>query len=315
MSHPTARVPRPARPSFAFASAVPAVTIDSGESVVVECWDCFSNRLSDPSQFFSSAEDLVEHVGAFNPLSGPIAVREAMPGDSLAITVEAIEIGTAGRYAVTTSTPVQGEDPTDWLAPDVPVTRICKIDGQSVRLPLDSRTVTVPIAPMIGAIGTASPAAEPSIRFGESFGGNMDCPDLKAGATLFLPVNVPGGLVWIGDIHAAMGDGELTGTALETSGDVTVRVDLLQEHPLTAPRLDTPDRIGSLGCQFGAALEENIRTAATDLARRLHTALGLTMSDARDVIGTVGRIRVNQSVHGGFTSAYVSIPRDVIGID
>ena len=248
------RVPAAAHQFVFDAGAPPAAVVDSGDVVLIETLDCFSNKLTADTPPLRDDRDVLEHIGGrYNPVSAPIFVRDAEPGDVLAVDILDIALGRRQGFAVTHvahdwAKAFGGPAFADAVAPEM---TIAEIDGTTLRLPIGGLTVTCKARPMIGTIGTA-PAGEPasSLIYSPAHGGNLDCPMMRAGATVLLPVNVPGGLLSLGDVHALMGDGEVTGTALETSADVTVRIRLLKrtDTALTTPRLTDSEGIGSIGC-------------------------------------------------------------------
>lgn len=311
-------VPRADHHFFFDPATPPVLEVASGARVRVETWDCFSNRVTSPDQRFASIDDLLRLIGAFNPLAGPIAIRDAQPGDALAVRIESIALATVAPYAATVVVPGVGGlcSPVGLATPIGPDTRICPIDGDHVIFPTRRADISLPLRPMIGTIGTA-PAREvvSSLKHGAEFCGNVDCPDLTVGSTIILPVNVPGALLSLGDVHAAMGDGEITGVALETSADVMITIELIKhaDSPyVRCPQLETPSWIGSIGCHFGLPLDFNVKAAFTDLVERLQRGAGLERIEAYELLGAAGQVRVNQCVEGGWTSALATLGRDYL---
>lgn len=307
------------RYGYAFdADAEPAITVRSGDTITVQTYDCFTNKVSSPAQLFHHDSDVLALIGDYNPVAGPIAVDGARPGDRLCVRIDAIELGTYAPYAATIVT-VGGKGicgrPSS-LIPAEASTRICELEPGVVVFPTTRGALRLPTRPMVGSIGTAPPAgAASSLEFGPDHGGNVDCPDLTVGATIVLPVNVPGALLWLGDVHAAMGDAEITGTALETNADVTITVGLLPGQGsagLRTPRLDDGDSIGSLGAEFGAPLSDNLHRAFTDLIDRLTVEYGLTAMEAYQLAGAGARVTVDQCVDGGWTATRVRLPRSYL---
>jgi amidase len=311
---------RISRSSHAFAfdpAATPVARVTPGTSLVVETYDCFSNKVSSNAQVFGHEQDLLDLIGHYNPVTGPIYVEGAEPGDRLAVRIDRIDLGTVAPYAATLVTgDSKGVCGGHWnpLDDGLPDTRICPLGDGTVTFPTAAGDLVLPVRPMVGSIGTAPAAgAASSLEFGPRHGGNVDCPSVTAGSTVLLPVNVPGALLSLGDVHAAMGDAEITGTALETSADVhiTVEVEKATDEPVT-PRLDTAATIGSIGCEFGAPLETNLRHAFTDLIERLHSGGRLSRVEAYELLGAAARVQVNQCVAGGWTAAHVSIARALL---
>ncbi|HEY5836975.1 acetamidase/formamidase family protein [Streptomyces sp.] len=309
------RIPRTDhRFSFA-ADAEPYARVRPGGRVVVETLDCFSNKITSESQVFERESDLLDLIGAFNPVSAPLYVEGARPGDMLAVHIEDIQVGTVEPYAVTVVTGDRGSvcGRQSHVVGGRARTAVCAIEDGEVRLATGRGTARLPVRPMVGTIGTAPAAGEHiSLVFDPGHCGNVDCPQVTVGATVLLPVNVPGGLVSLGDVHALMGDAEVTGMALETHADVTVRVDLLPAGSVTGPavpRLDDADHIGSLGCRFGDSVDGNLHAAFEDLLRRLGEEYRLAPDEAFVLLGSMAEVTVNQCVGGGWTATYVRVPR------
>jgi amidase len=294
----------------------PVLRVPSGSTIVFETLDCFSNRITSPDQRFAREEELLAILGAYNPVAGPVYVEGAQPGDVLAVRIDAIAIGTAAPYAVT----VTFGDGSRFVSADCPGipadgdTKICAIEeGAGVAMfPTGRGELRVPLRPMVGTIGTA-PAGDPvsTLYYTASHGGNIDCPLATTGSVLYLPVNVPGALLSLGDVHAVMGDGEITGTALETSANVTVTVTVLPGDTgrSTLPYLDNHTMIGVLGCHAGASLDQNIQAAMLETHRRLVTEYGLAPADAYQLLGASARILVNQCVEPTWYTVHVGVPR------
>lgn len=190
--------------------------MESGDEVTVRTLDCFSNTITDESQLFST-------VGwdKVNPATGPIAIHGARPGDTLKVEVLSIEVG---EQATMTTHPDFGALPGTVEER----TRIVPIRDGKAQF---SDDITIPIRPMFGVIGTA-PASE-SVPTGEprQHGGNMDTKEIVAGSTLYLPVEVDGANLSLGDVHAVMGDGEVAACGAEIEAEVKIRVTVLEGHP------------------------------------------------------------------------------------
>ncbi|MBO0807468.1 MAG: acetamidase/formamidase family protein [Actinobacteria bacterium] len=315
------RVPR-SQHQFTFAAdAEPWLRIEPGSSIVVETLDCFSNKVSSPEQRFGYDSEVLDLIGQYNPVSKPTYVSGAEPGDTLAVRIDAIDLGPVDPYAVmvvTRDTALLCGRPSRHLGHDGD-TKICELRDGHVLFPVGTGIVRHPVRPMVGAIGTAPPdGAISSLHYAASCGGNMDCLDITVGATVLLPVNVPGGLLSLGDVHALMGDGEVAGVALETHGDVTVSVQLIKAgRPASTcmPRLDTPTTVGTLGCESHESIDANIAAALDDMLTRLPAEFGMTAIEAYELIGAAGRIRVNQCVHfhgQGWCTTHVAVPRAVL---
>lgn len=234
--------------AFAFEASIPPVAeMDPGATVTFETGDVAYTRLSQGES--------VENIGLenFNMVTGPVLVRGAEPGDALKIEVLDVQVrsawsvwlpGFGGLGAKTDTLQVMN-------AP---------IEGDTVHL---SETVSVPLQPMIGCIGTAPAEGKGSTFMPAYFwGGNMDLREMSPGATLYLPVQVSGALLSMGDLHAAMGVGEPTYVSLEAAGQATLRVEVEKGLSLKYPRL----RVGSetLILGMGETLEEAHQTSLNE---------------------------------------------------
>ena len=184
-------------------------------------------------------------------------------------------------------------------SPSVTAT-VCSIERDEVIFPSKKGDIRIPLAPMIGTIGVA-PLVD---RYRSHYHspehlGNVDLKDICPGNTLILPVNVPGALLSLGDCHAAQGEGELCGTALECRADVTITVDLIKKKDtqyLECPQIEYPDGTGSIGCLFGGTVEEVIQAAYRDLVRRMQRFWEFDLMDAYKLVTQVGELRIGQIV-------------------
>lgn len=204
------------------AAHAPALEVDPGATVTFQTGDVAYERLA--------RGEPVEAIGLehFNLVTGPVYVRGARPGDALQIEVRAVEIERAW------SVWLPGFGGLGHETAEVQVRQV-PLEGDRLRL---SERVQVPLAPMIGCIGVAPAEGEASTFMpAYPFGGNMDLRELSPGTTLFLPVQMEGGLLSVGDLHAAMGTAEPTWVSLEAAGRATLRIDLARDLPLTTPRL------------------------------------------------------------------------------
>ena len=252
----------------------------SGNVVTFETMDCFSNCIVRPDQPFSS-------VGwdKINPATGPLFVTEAVPGDIL--KVEVLDIRVAARGVMTTAPGfgALGKEMTREVTKIVPVE-----NGKAV---INDR-VSLPINPMIGVIGVA-PAGEavPTGTPGEH-GGNMDCKRIVKGAVLYLPVNVPGALLAMGDLHAVMGDGEIVVCGVEIPGEIDVRVSVLKNVELPTPFLIEKDSLMTIAS--AKTLDEAAVEATRKMHRFLQERLGLENHEAGMLLSAAADLRICQIV-------------------
>ena len=209
----------------------PRLTIDPGDTVVFDTRDAANHYYSRTS---THADVLGRGPFRGHPLTGPVLVRGAAPGDTL--VVEVLDVQPAYDFGWTAIRPGRGLLPESDFAK--PFLTIWDLDGGVARM---DRRVAVPLEPFPGVMGVAldEPGGHSTMPPRRS-GGNMDIRQLGTGATLFLPVLVPGALFSVGDGHGAQGDGEVCVTAVEMSAQVTLRFDLRRGQAVPEPQLRSP---------------------------------------------------------------------------
>lgn len=213
-------------------SLAPAVRIAPGESLDFEVADASGGQLSQAS----TVDDVSRlDFARINPVSGPVYIDGAEPGDILKVTV--LSFAPSG-WGWTANIPGFGLLAEEFKEPALHVWRY---DSQTLAPSAFGKWARVPLKPFAGTIGVApAEAGCHSIVPPRRVGGNMDLRDIAAGSELHLPVEVAGALFSVGDTHAAQGDGEVCGTALESPMSVALRFDLVKQSPLAFPRLITP---------------------------------------------------------------------------
>ena len=261
-----------------------------------------------------SDERGVRRAEAGNPQTGPFYINGAEPGDTVAVHLTRLRLNR--DWAISTDT-LSNLAMTPELAARMPGR------GQLVRWRLDiERGVAtresppanlaqyaVPLKPMLGCIALAPPVADPVPHTGESgvWGGNLDFNEIVEGTTVFLPVSVAGGLLYLGDAHAAQGDGELNGRGLETSMDVEIRVELLRRSPIPAPRVESSTHVMTMG--LGHSLDDSLRKATTHMVDWLMARHALTLSEVSQILGTSAEYRVSVVV-GSSAGIVIKVHKD-----
>ncbi|MBR7829366.1 acetamidase/formamidase family protein [Actinospica sp. MGRD01-02] len=237
----------------------PALEIEGSGTVELDLLDSGAGQFDASSTHESLAALDFTRV---NPVTGPILVRGAEPGDALLVRVR--ELGTAG-WGWSANIPGFGLLAEDF--PD-PVLVHSRIGEKEVELDFGP---VLPALPMIGTLGLALPEpGEHPLLPPSRHGGNMDIRQLGAGSSVLLPVGVPGALLSLGDGHAAMGDGEICGTGVETSARAVLEIELVKERPITAPVLETPAAARRTGAALvTTGIGPDLHRAAKDAARSL----------------------------------------------
>ncbi|MGC2108289.1 MAG: acetamidase/formamidase family protein [Candidatus Korobacteraceae bacterium] len=278
-----------------FAPAPPVATLHPGDILDTNTLDCFAGVLKKPG-------DTLSMVKMDNPLSGPFYVEGAEPGDTLAVkfldlTVDGDQgVGTysPGFGAISTSsyTPMLNTDLPEriWFYP------IDKASNMATFKAADSNfTTKIPLHPFMGCVGDAPADGEArSSIVPAEFGGNMDSPEASVGNTLYLPVSVKGALLYLGDGHAAMGDGEIAGSAIEVPMHVRVQVDVIKGQKIAWPRFENDDYLMATGIY--RPLEDAARIAFTELVKWIHQDYGLSELDTYELLSKVAEVRLSEMV-------------------
>ena len=255
--------------------AAPAVTIASGEDLVVEAWDAFEGR-RDPAAFDESAIK----GGA----TGPIGVEGAMPGDALRIDFLAVKAVGESVHLVGPGRGFLEEDFHDYRATVMP------IQGGELIFPGGIR---IPIRTSVGMVATTPTYVQGTNSDSGSYGGDIDMKELVEGSILYMPVFVRGGLLAMGDCHAVVGDGAVAGTGAETEAEIRIRVTVEKGLGLKAPRALTPDYFVTLsyGDELGPAMKQAVRDMVDFLVREK----GMEPYDAYALLSLAGDVRVSRT--------------------
>ncbi len=257
----------------------PRAQIEPGETIVVEAEDALSGQIRTDADRRDKTK-----VPYSNPVTGPIWVEGAEPGDALVVTIVKIQ-PRDGQCATYTGNPKQL---CEWLGSDVPHgAHVCPIHDGMIDW---SDEITIPYAPMLGCIGTAPDWGVPTTGPAGPHGGNLDLVEVCPGNMISLPVFVPGGLLYLGDAHAAMGHGELSATGLEMASQSTVTVDLIKHKHLNGPRIESPAEIMTVAT--GAPMERAIAAAYAQLILWMEAEHRWDRWKAYDLLTHVGRISV-----------------------
>lgn len=272
----------------------PVLSVASGDEVVFETLGLWGGAITPESGMKEILALRERHAGnGPHSITGPVEVQGARPGDTLRIDVLDLRIADHG---VNLSPP--GNVSRGLLAERFP-------DGYVQHFELDTRTMTtqlcdgvrVELRPFLGIMGVApaEPGPHNSVVPG-AFGGNIDCPDLVAGTTLYLPVLAEGARFYVGDSHAAQGCGEVNQTAIETAmPEARLRLSVVDAPRLERPRAETDDHVITFG------IDQDLRTAATqaiaDMVALLETERGLTAAQAYTLCSIAVDLAVTQVVN------------------
>ena len=270
--------------------------VSPGETVIFETLDCFGGAIKTP-------KDRLEDVGwdRINPATGPVYVKGAEKGDTLCVEILGIAVKSPGVMVA-----VPGEGYAPELVKES-ATIMIPVKNGLAHLPHD---VIAEVKPMIGVIGTAPGQGDP-ITTGTPglHGGNMDTKVIGEGATVYLPVEVDGGLLAMGDLHALMGDGEVLFCGVEVAGRVKVVTRLLKGLTLPCPVVETDT------AYYAIWSAETLDEAAQGALRKgidiMVTALGLSPVDALTLLSVKGNLQVSQVVDP-LKTARIEIPKSIL---
>ncbi|HLK24131.1 MAG TPA: acetamidase/formamidase family protein [Caulobacteraceae bacterium] len=277
-------------------SIAPVLTVAPGETVEFHPMDASGGQLTQRS---SVADVGRLDFGKVNPVVGPVFVDGAQPGDAIKVTL--VEFGPSG-WGWTANIPGFGLLADQF--PD-PALHIWTYDAATVAPAIYGPGGRVPLKPFAGTIGLAPAAPGPhSIVPPRRVGGNLDVRDLSAGVELHLPVEVAGGLFSLGDTHAAQGDGEVCGTAIESPMTAVVRFDLVKGVDLAFPRFTTPGPVSrhldAKGYEVTTGIGPDLMTAARHAVGGMIDLLGrqqgLSAVDAYMLCSVCADLRISEIV-------------------
>lgn len=272
----------------------PAITVAPAESICIETEDCYSGNLRTEEDVFT--KDMWDTV---NPATGPIYVEGAAPGGALRVDIQRIEIRDHAVMCVE-----HGAGALADMIEGVETHILPIVDGR-LRV---TKKLSLAVRPMIGVIGVAPEGDAILNGTPGEHGGNMDCAEITEGSTLYLPINVPGALLSLGDLHAVMGDGEVCICGAEVSGEVTVKVCPLSAT-IPTPCVETPT--SALFIASALTLDECEKAVLAKTHRFLTESMGLSANAAARLMSLAGHLGVCQVVDP-LKSMKFTLPRQVL---
>lgn len=279
-----------------FGPAEPVAHVKPGSILEANSLDCFGNALQKPGDPFSN-------IKIDNPLTGPFFIDGAEPGDTLVVHI--LDLQVDGKQGVGTFGPGFGAANSTHYTPMLEKEPLPErawyypIDAQRKMITfqaLDSNfKVEFPMHPFLGCIGVAPANGEArSSIVPAEFGGNMDAPEVSPGNTLYLPVSVRGALFYFGDGHAAMGDGEVAGSAVEVPMKARFQFELTKGKSTAWPRFENDHEIMTAGIY--RPVDDSVRIAVTELIHWIHRDYGLSEIDAYELFSKVGKLHLTEMV-------------------
>lgn len=277
-------------------SIPPAQMVAPGSTILFECHDSGSGHFTPAS---TAADVATLDFSKVNPVTGPVFVEGAQPGDALKITIDGFQPSGFGWTANIPGFGLLADQFTESAL------LLWKYDAASMAPALYSDKGKVPLKAFPGTIGVAP--AEPGVHSvvpPRRVGGNLDIRDLSTGTILYLPVETEGALFSVGDTHAAQGDGEVCGTAIESQMNIALKLELVKQANLPGPRFTTPgpvtSHLDSKGYEVTTGIGPDLMTGARaavgnmiDLLGKLH---GLSPEDAYMLCSVCGDLRISEIV-------------------
>src|SRR3954468_7041404 len=279
---------------YLFATSEPVLHLKPGDILETNTVDAFGNVLQKPG-------DRLSMVPGDNPLTGPFYVDGAEPGDTLVVKI--LELAVDGDQGVGALAPGFGALNTTNYTPmlHAPVPEkiwfypIDRAKNEATFTALDSKfSARIPLHPFLGCLGVAPALESRSSVTPAEHGGNMDAPEASAGNTAYFPVTVRGALLYLGDGHAQMGDGEIAGTAIEVPMHARLQVDVIKGQKIAWPRFENSHEIMALGAY--RPLDDALRIAFTELIGWIHNETDLSELDAYQLLSQVGKVHVTEMV-------------------
>ena len=264
----------------------PVARVHSGDALIFETMDCFSGQIA-------CAEDKLGTLdwSRINPATGPVYVEGAAPGDTLKVEIMRIDLAPQAAIVEMPGSGVTGLAAQEENVKILPVKDGVVTLGEQIELPVKAMIGVIGTAPAEGAIATGTP---------DLHGGNMDCKRIGAGATLYLPVNVPGALLAMGDLHAVMGDGEVCVCGAEIAGEITVRVTVVKRQQcqpgsgLPLPFLVTKD--AAMAIYSAPGLDAAAEGTTLRMRSFLIDAVGMQPHEAGMLLSLAADLRICQAV-------------------
>jgi amidase len=296
-------IPKHDELKYTFGGHAPVMSVKPG--TIIESWteDCYDGLVKSPTDVPSK----IIPANHDNPQTGPFFIEGAEPGDVLAVRI--LKLEPALPYGISSSFPgfgaLNATEYTAMLHEALPEKvwwyDVDKAKGTvRFRAAKGTQTADIPMRPFLGCLGVAPARGE--VRWSvtpEAYGGNMDCPEVCEGNTVYFPVNVKGALLYLGDGHLVQGDGEIIGTAVEAALDVRLKVDVIKGRSISWPRIESDTEIMTMGSY--RPLEDAFRIAHKGMVDWLVADFGFDMLDAYQLLSQVGKAQVSQAVDPNYT--------------
>lgn len=267
----------------------PAIKVTAGDTIEIQTCDCFADQVQ-------TSEDKLESIDwdRINPATGPVFIEGALEGDVLKVFIEDIFLNSQGVMAAGKDLGVLGDELEGLNSKIIPV-----IDNKA----LFNSEISLPLSPMIGVIGVAPNSEDTNTGTPGSHGGNMDNTMIAKGSVLYLPVSVDGALFALGDLHAAMGDGEIGVTGIEIAGTVKVRFEVIKDLKIDNPVLENASHFTTIASS--KTVDEAVDLCVHNMFELLQERLPLSRHEIVMLMSAVGETQICQVVDPLKTARFV----------
>ncbi len=268
----------------------PITEVSPGEVCIVQTLDNQAGRIRSEEDLGSS------DINDVNPVTGPIYIDGAKPGSVIAARIEKIEVGERGHIQLLKNYGLlRGKV-------ESPKTKIVQIKDGFI---IFNHKIRFPIKPMVGTMGVAPARERVLTLFAGRYGGNFDNKDIGEGSIVYLPVQVEGGMLSLGDIHARMGDGEVCLHGVEVSGKVTMIIDIVEDMDISWPMVETEKAWETN--YYGRSFTEAVEKVADDMAYFVQKKLKVSLSEAVMLVSVLCDIRISQAAPNAAPGTGVSL--------
>ncbi len=269
--------------------------VPSGSTVVIETYDCFQNQIQSEETPYNTVD-----WNQINPATGPVFIEGAQPGDILKVKIENIELADQGLLATGPGLGIMGHRIDQFTVKMIPIVDNKAVFNERIQLPLNPMIGVIGVAPEDGSVNNGTPGAH---------GGNMDTTMITTGATLYLPVFQEGALFGLGDLHAAMGDGEIGVSGIEIPGKVTVTLEVIKEKHIPYPFVENEEGVAVIVSK--ETLDEAAKSAVEIFVDTLLPHTDLTIAELTMLFSTAGQVQVSQIVDPLMTARFF-VPKTIL---
>lgn len=277
------------KPMYSFSKEhEPVATVQSGSRLTVEAYDCFEDQITTSETTMNSID--WERI---NPATGPIFVETAEPGDVLAVTIHALDISERGVLATGSDLGVMGHRIDEFAIKMIPIEGEYAVFNEKVKIPLNKMIGVVGVAPENDAVPCGTPG---------NHGGNLDTVLITEGAKIYFPVFHEGALFGLGDMHAAMGDGEIGVSGIEVAGKADLTLEVKKGQSLNHPLVKNKDGLSIL--VSAETLDEAAKLAVEEMIDLLLPHTDLDIAEMTMLMSAIGQSQISQIVDPLMTARF-----------